>query len=138
MGSNSTPSESKHFSVPYTGKLCLYEAAVLEKTIQRLSNYINTGVGHFAFKKISSFSSLSSLYVCLHLWEDMAPDYFNTDQALEMVLWARSYLEDEESLEDDFDDRGNCIWLVVHLFRETELFLKDRFNLCLHVTGLRC
>ncbi len=38
MGSNSTPSESKHFPLPYTGNFWLYEAAVTGTTIQRLSN----------------------------------------------------------------------------------------------------
>lgn len=68
----------------------------------------------------------------------MAKDYFNTDQALEMILRAGSDLEDEEGVEDDFDDRGNCFWHVVHFFCETEVFLKDRFNLCRHVAGLCC
>ena len=35
----------------------------------------------------------------------MASDYINTDQALGMVLRDGSDLEDEESVEDDFDDR---------------------------------
>ena len=57
----------------------------------------------------------------------MASDYFNTVQALEMVLRDGSDLEDE------------CyIWHVVSFFRETEVFLKNRVNLCRRVTGLCC
>ena len=66
-------------------------------------------------------------------------DYFYADQALEMVLRAGSDLEDEDRVADDFDDRESYIpWHVVPFFRETEVFLKDGFNLCRHVTGLRC
>ena len=35
----------------------------------------------------------------------MASNYFNADQVLEMVLRVGSDLEDEESVEQDFDDQ---------------------------------
>ena len=35
----------------------------------------------------------------------MASNYFNTDQVLEMVIRDGSDLEDEESVEEDFDDQ---------------------------------
>ena len=63
----------------------------------------------------------------------MASDYFNTVQALEMVLRDGSDLEDELTIVKTIS-----IWHVVSFFRETEVFLKDRVNLCRRVTGLCC
>ena len=57
----------------------------------------------------------------------MASDHFNTVQALEMVLRDGSDLEVELTIV-----KAISIWHVVSFFRdhETEVFLKDRVNLC--------
>ena len=45
------------------------------------------------------------------LWKVMASDYFNTNQALEMVLRDGSDLEDEESLRSSKLYLGRCSFL---------------------------
>ena len=128
------PSETKYFSLPYTSTFCLYEAAVKWKTIQRLSNYINMARSAIlSSKKFRIFLRFHRSHVCFHLWKIMASDYFNTVQALEMVLRGGSDLEDELTIV-----KAISIWHVVSFFRETEVFLKDRVYLCRRVTGLCC
>lgn len=69
----------------------------------------------------------------------MASNYFNTDQVLEMVLADGSDLEDEESVEEDFGDlEGESDLENCSACSQDEVFLKVRFNLCCHVTGLHC
>ena len=58
----------------------------------------------------------------------MASDYFGTVQALEMVLRDGSDLDDEGSVEDNFNNREIDIWHVVPFFHETEVFLNDRYS----------
>lgn len=56
-----------------------------------------------------------------------------------MVLADGSDLEDEESVEEDFGDlEGESDLENCSARSQDEVFLKVRFNLCCHVTGLHC